>query len=113
MAGQKEEYEGEETGTQWRVESPQMPQIRGDRILPFWSEDLVEVKGLSSGWLLCFSYLHVESQYLSLGFYYSCYNMNNKGLPVIEKQKVNWIESGKYIWGCVNTRTGSQGDRYK
>ena len=40
---------------------------------PFLSEDLVEVKGLSSGWLLCFSDLQVEPQYLSLGSYYSCY----------------------------------------
>ena len=45
--------------------------IRGDRILPFESEDLVEVKGLSSGWLLCFSDLQLGPQYLSLGLYYS------------------------------------------
>ena len=42
--------------------------ICGDRISPFGSKDLIEVKGLSSGWLLCFSDLHLEPQYLSLGF---------------------------------------------
>lgn len=39
--------------------------IRGDRISPLQSEDLEEVKGLSTGWLLCFSDVHVELQYLS------------------------------------------------
>ena len=43
MAGQREEDKGEETGTHgvWSL------RIHGDRILPFRSEDLVEVKGLS------------------------------------------------------------------
>ena len=37
---------------------------------PFQSE--IEVR--TSGWLLCFSDLQVKLHYLSLGFYYSCYN---------------------------------------
>ena len=41
---------------------------------PFRSEDLVKVKVLSSGWLLCFSDLQLEPQYLPLGFYYLCYS---------------------------------------
>ena len=32
-----------------------------------------EVEIRASGWLLCFSDLQLEPQYLSLGFYYSCY----------------------------------------
>ena len=47
--------------------------IHEDRILPIQSEDFVEVKGLSSGWKLCFPDPQVEPQYLSLCFYYSCY----------------------------------------
>lgn len=34
--------------------------IRGDVISSFQSEDLVEIKGLSNGWLLCFSDLQVD-----------------------------------------------------
>lgn len=34
--------------------------------LTLWSEDLVEIKGLSSGWLICFFDLHLGPQYLSL-----------------------------------------------
>ena len=45
--------------------------IHGGGISPFQSEDLVEVKDLSSDWLLCFSDLQFEP-HLSLGFYYSC-----------------------------------------
>ena len=47
--------------------------IHGDRISPVRSEDLVEMKGLSSGWLLGFSDLQLDPQHLSLGFYYSSY----------------------------------------
>ena len=36
--------------------------ICGDRISPLQSEDSVEVKGLSSAWLLCFSNLQLEFQ---------------------------------------------------
>ena len=61
MAGQREEYKGEERNS-WNMESEDS-----------WRQDLVEVKGLSSGWLFCFSDLQVEPQYLSLGFYYSSY----------------------------------------
>ena len=43
------------------------------------SEDLVEVKGLSSVWLLCFSDFHLEPQYLSLVFYYSCHRARING----------------------------------
>ena len=64
MAGQREEYKGEETGTHWSVKSEDL--WRQD--LALLVEALVEVKGLSSGWLLFFSDLHVEPQYLSLGF---------------------------------------------
>ena len=58
MAGQRQEYKGEETGLTgvWSL------RICGDRILPFQSEDLVEVKSLSRGWLLCFSDLQPELQ---------------------------------------------------
>lgn len=74
MAGQrKKKYKGEETGIQRsvarRVWSLRIP---GGRLLSFWSEDLVEIKGLSSGWLLCFSDLLVEPQHLSLPFYSWC-----------------------------------------
>ena len=44
--------------------------------LPFWSE--VEVR--ASGWLLCFSDLQVELQYLSLGFYYWRYRIGEKSM---------------------------------
>ena len=43
--------------------------IHGGRVAHFQSE--VEVR--ASGWLLGFSDPQVEPQYLSLGFYYSCY----------------------------------------
>ena len=69
MAGQREEYKGQEAGTQWSVES----EVLWRQDLAFRSEDLVEVKGLSSGWLLCFSDLQLEPLYLSPGFYYLCY----------------------------------------
>ena len=48
--------------------------IHEDRISQLQSEDLVEVKGLFSGWLLCFYDLQAEPQFLSLGFYYLCYS---------------------------------------
>ena len=44
-----------------------------DRVSSFWSEDLAEVKGFSGGWLLCFSDLHLEPQYLSLICATGCY----------------------------------------
>ena len=49
--------------------------IRGDRIsLASLIRTLVDVKGLSSDWLPCFSDLQAEHQYLSLSFYYLCYS---------------------------------------
>ena len=52
--------------------------ICGDRILPLWFEDFVEVKGLSSGRLFCFYDLQLEPQYLSLSFYYLCYRLEDE-----------------------------------
>ena len=67
MAGQRKGKRQELTGV-WGL------RIRGDRISLFCYEDLVQVKVLSKSWLLCFSDLQREPQYLSLGFYYLCYN---------------------------------------
>lgn len=51
MVEQRETMKGkrQELGGVWSL------RIHGDRILPLLSEGLVEVKVLSSGWLLCFS----------------------------------------------------------
>ena len=58
--------------------------------MPFPSEDLIEVKGLSSGWLPFFSDLQVEPQYLSLDFYYLCYNiLVPYDLPKINQNEIN------------------------
>ena len=58
MAGQREEYKAGGDRGSWHsdmkseVQSEAVSQSTGS---PLWSEDSVEVKGLSSGWLLCFS----------------------------------------------------------
>lgn len=46
----------------------------GHKISPFPSEDLVEIRGLSRGWLLCFFHLQLVPQYLFLVFNYLCNN---------------------------------------
>ena len=43
-----------------------------EELTPFQSEDFTEVRTLVT-WLLCFSDLHAEPKYLSLGFYYLYY----------------------------------------
>lgn len=46
--------------------------IYGVRISSLPSENLVEVKGLSSGWRICFSIFRLNPN-ICLGFYYSHY----------------------------------------
>ena len=58
--GKRQQWCGVEFEDPWRQD-----------LVPFWSE--VEVR--DGDWLLCFSDLEVEPQYLSLGFYYSCYKL--------------------------------------
>ena len=59
------------------------------RLTHFWSE--VEVR--ASVWLICFSDLQVEPQYLSLGFYYSYYTWEQALCP---EQKVNQPRQQKH-----------------
>ena len=48
--------------------------------LTHFQSEVVEVR--ASGWLLCFSELQVEPQYLSLGFNYSCFRLvQNSWVP--------------------------------
>ena len=72
----------------------------GEAISHLCSEDLVEVKVLSSGWQLCSSHLQVEPQYLSLGLYYLCYSSRKKWL--------SWFHFPRHYiklqeeWECFN-----------
>ena len=62
MAGWREEYKREETGTVWGVESVVWT------LQDSWRQDLAhfrsDVAVRANGWLLCFSDLQVEPQYL-------------------------------------------------
>ena len=55
------------------------------------SEDLAELKGFSGGWLLCFSDIQVEPQYVSLGFYYLCYKLIPTPLKIFHKLEMQGI----------------------
>ena len=66
MVGQREEHK-EEMRTQYDVEFKDS-----------WKQDHTpfqsEVKVRAIGWLLCFSDLRTEHQYVSQSFYYLCYS---------------------------------------
>ena len=58
MAGLREEYKAEEERTQCSLRQQSEDEVRGGSLRTgssFWSEDSVDVKGLSSGWLHYFS----------------------------------------------------------
>ena len=54
MDGRREEYKAGGDRSSDALRGHSLSRQSQDRT-PFWSEDWVEVKGLSSGWLLCFS----------------------------------------------------------
>ena len=50
--------------------------------LSLQSPSLGRGKTFLVAWLFCFSDLHPEAQYLSLGFYYPCYRLANEPIQV-------------------------------
>ena len=74
MAGRERNIRQEETGAQWSVESEADGEhCRSSRL--FVCLSLGRGKIFLVAWLLCFSNLQFEPQYLSLGFYYLCYRL--------------------------------------